>query len=51
MDGLDFVVDKAFLDQAAPIKIDYTMLGFDISSSYELPKGGDCGGCSGGTCG
>ncbi|SHL16368.1 MULTISPECIES: hypothetical protein [Desulfatibacillum] len=51
VDGLTFVVDKAFLAQASPIKIDYSMLGFEINSAYELPKGGDCGGCSGGTCG
>ncbi|MBI9076249.1 MAG: hypothetical protein JEZ02_12640 [Desulfatibacillum sp.] len=50
MDSLSFVVDKAFLAQAAPIKVDYSAMGFDISSSYELPKG-DCGGCGGGTCG
>ncbi len=39
----EFLVDKAFLIQAQPIKVDFVATGFKITSSMELPQG--CGGC------
>ena len=38
-----FVVDKEFMEQAKPIRIDYMATGFKIDSSMEL--GGGCGSC------
>ena len=38
-----FVVDKAFMEQAKPVKVDFNKFGFSISSSIEL--GGGCGSC------
>ncbi len=39
----EFLVDKTFLTQAQPIKVDFHPTGFKITSSMELPQG--CGGC------
>jgi len=38
-----FIVDKAFMEQAKPVKVDFTRFGFAISSSIELGQG--CGSC------
>lgn len=43
--GIQYLVDKAFLDQAQPIEMDFRRQGFEVSSTLEL--GGGCGGCSG----
>lgn len=39
----EFVMDKAFLIQAQPVKVDFAATGFKITSSMELPQG--CQGC------
>ena len=44
--GYQFLVDKVFLEQAKPVKVDFTNFGFSITSSIELGQGG-CSGCSG----
>jgi hypothetical protein len=42
-------VEKDFLEKTKPITIDFTPMGFSISSNLDLgPKGEGCGGCSGG---
>lgn len=43
-EGFDFLVDKAFLVEAQPIKVDFQHTGFKITSAMVLPQGG-CGGC------
>jgi mevalonate kinase len=47
--GYTFVVEKALYEQAAPISINMTPMGFSVDSNLEL--GGGCGSsCSGGSC-
>lgn len=47
--GFQYIVDKAFMEQAKPITVDFTPMGFKVTSSIELPDGcgscGDKGGC------
>ncbi len=47
INGFTYLVDKEFMEQAKPLKIDFTPMGFDISSGLELSKGECGGGCSG----
>jgi iron-sulfur cluster assembly protein len=48
--GLKFVVDKDFMEQAKTIKIDFTGMGFHLDSNVDLGESG-CGSCgSGGSC-
>jgi Fe-S cluster assembly iron-binding protein IscA len=42
--GFKYVVDKALMEQAKPIKIDFMDRRFNISSSMEFGKA--CGSCS-----
>jgi iron-sulfur cluster assembly accessory protein len=54
--GYQFVIDKELMEQAKPIKIDLTPMGFKIESSIVFPEGGcgcgsSCGTGSGGGCG
>lgn len=49
--GLKFVVDKVFMEKAQKIKIDFNGMGFGLSSGIDLGQAGNCGGCSGGSCG
>ncbi len=54
--GFQYIVDKDFLEQAKPINVDFTPMGFKVTSSIELGAGcgGDCGTDSdngGGGCG
>lgn len=48
MDGITFVVDKALLQTASPITVDFGERGFSIDSpmKFEAPEGG-CSACSG----
>ena len=42
--GIQYIVDKEFLKQATPIKVDFKEVGFSISSGIDLGAGcGDCG--------
>ncbi len=51
LEGYDFVVDKALLEEAKPMEINLTPMGIEISSSlvFETSEGGCCGSC--GSCG
>ena len=50
VDGFDYVVDKEFLKEAQPIKVDFLDIGFKVTSSLVLDS--SCGGCSSsGSCG
>ncbi|MDY6824089.1 MAG: hypothetical protein SWH68_09910 [Thermodesulfobacteriota bacterium] len=40
-----FIVDKAFMEQAKPVKVDFTKFGFAISSSIELTPQDGCSSC------
>jgi Fe-S cluster assembly iron-binding protein IscA len=42
--GFKYVVDKALMEQAKPIKIDFRDRGFNITSSMEFGRA--CGSCS-----
>ena len=39
IDGFQFVVDKDFLKEAEPIKVDYTRFGFQFDCSLEFEEG------------
>jgi len=44
VEGIKYVVDKEFLKQATPIKVDFKEVGFSISSNIDL--GASCSSCS-----
>ena len=44
-----FIANKEFLENAKPIKVDYSGLGFQLSSNINLGSG--CSSCGTGTCG
>lgn len=48
--GYTFCIEKALLDQAAPISIHMTPMGFSVESKLELGGGGCGSSCSGGSC-
>jgi Fe-S cluster assembly iron-binding protein IscA len=50
VEGFSYVVDRDFLKQVQPIKVDFVDIGFRLSCAVEF--GGGCGGsCSTGSCG
>ncbi len=51
--GIEYVIDKDFLEKAQPISVDFGDMGFSITSPLELGGGCGCdshnsGGCGGG---
>lgn len=48
INGFTYLVEKEFLAAAKPIKIDYSPMGFELSSSLVFEPGSGCGGCGGG---
>ncbi len=44
IDGYIYVVDKEFLAQAQPVKVDFLEIGFKVTSSLKLESA--CGSCS-----
>lgn len=50
INGITYLVDKGFMEQAQPIKIDFQEIGFKITSNIDLGEG--CSSCgTNGTCG
>ena len=48
--GFKFIANKDLLSQARPVKVDFSGVGFQISSSLQM--GGGCSSCStSGSCG
>ena len=43
IDGFNFIVDKEFMKEAEPIKVDFTGFGFQIDCALEFEEG--CAGC------
>ncbi len=43
IDGFKFIIDKEFMKEAEPIKVDYTRSGFQFYCSLEFEEG--CTGC------
>lgn len=51
VEGFKYVVDSEFLKQAAPIKVDFLEVGFQVTSSLKFDESA-CGSCgSAGNCG
>ena len=52
IDDFTFVIDKALMEEAKPIRIDFMGMGFKVESSLKLEESsGGCAGCScGGSC-
>lgn len=51
IDGFQYLVDKTFLEQAKPIKVDYLAYGFKLDCGIDFGQAA-CGGCgSGSGCG
>ena len=48
IDGFTYVVEKTLIEEAKPIKIDFTGMGFKITSSLRL-GGEGCSGCGSGS--
>ncbi|WP_027183257.1 IscA/HesB family protein [Desulfovibrio inopinatus] len=45
--GYTFIMESELLEQAKPVSIDISPMGFDINSSIEFPKStGGCGSCT-----
>jgi len=44
-------VDKKFLEEAKPITVDFTPMGFRVESAMQLGGAGCGGSCSTGSCG
>ncbi len=45
-----YVIDKELITEAAPVKVDFTDMGYKIDTNMVMPESG-CGGCgSAGTC-
>ena len=53
IDGFQYVINKEFIEQAKPVKVDFLPTGFKIDSGIELGGscGGSCGSEEGGSCG
>ncbi|MBI5844702.1 MAG: hypothetical protein HZB23_08545 [Deltaproteobacteria bacterium] len=51
INGFTYLVDKEFMEQAKPIKIDFSPMGFELSSGLEIAAGGCKSGSCGGSCG
>lgn len=49
IDGFKYVVDKAFMEDVAPIKVDFLRTGFQVTANIEL--GGSCSCESSNSCG
>ncbi|NDY57341.1 hypothetical protein G3N56_11370 [Desulfovibrio sulfodismutans] len=47
--GYVFLVDKELSQQAGPMKVDMTYMGFTVQSGLELGGGGCGGSCSSGS--
>ena len=46
--GIDYIMEKSLLEQAKPVSIDYSGMGFRLDSSLELSGGcSSCGSNSG----
>jgi len=44
--GVEYVIEKDFLNHAQPIEVDFqAMAGFTVTSNLQLSPGGGCGGC------
>jgi iron-sulfur cluster assembly protein len=43
IDGFQFIIDKEFMKEAEPIKVDFTGFGFQFDCSLEFEEG--CSGC------
>ena len=43
IDGFNFIVDKEFMKEAEPIKVDFTGFGFQFDCSIEFEEG--CSAC------
>ena len=48
VDGFTYLIDKDFMQQAQPVKVDFIQYGFKLTSNLKLNAG--CGGCGGGSC-
>ena len=44
IEGFQYIVDKDFLEQAKPIKVDFSEIGFKLDCSIDFESGcSDCG--------
>jgi hypothetical protein len=48
--GFTFLMEKALYDQASPVSVDMTPMGFSVTSHLELGGGGCGSSCSSGSC-
>ena len=48
--GFEFIVDKAFLEKAQPIKVDFLVNGFKLDCGLNLQSGCASSGCGSSSC-
>ncbi|MFH1156898.1 MAG: IscA/HesB family protein [Pseudomonadota bacterium] len=41
--GVEYIMESTLMNQASPVKVDYTGMGFSLTSSLKLSSG--CGSC------
>ena len=44
IDGFKYIVDKEFMEQSKPIKVDFKYFGFKLTSGQD--SGAECSSCS-----
>lgn len=48
-DGIDYIMEKSLLKEASPVRVEYSGMGFRLTSSLKLSGG--CASCGSGGCG
>lgn len=48
--GVEYIMDQELLDQAKPVRVDYSNNGFRLESNLELPSGCSSCGTKGSCC-
>jgi len=45
IDGSTYIVDKEFLEEVKPIKVDFSVMGFKIDCGVDFGSGSECSSC------
>lgn len=46
VDGFKYIIDKALMEKAKPVKVDFMEMGFSLSCAIDFSAGASsCGGC------
>ena len=45
IDGVQYIVDKDFMEKATPIKVDFSEMGFKLDCGIDFGSASGCSGC------